>query len=297
MGVTTNEATVHTDGGVMGELSRQEARLKIKVAFEEADIVSGELWALGSIGIEEQHQTEGVVLLAGFNSAIEADKAAARLGRFAVLEEFGSRDYMDGWRDHATVERCGNRIVIRPPWVDHDPEPGDLVLHIDPHRSFGSGSHPSTRLALTELEVILEGNERVLDVGCGSGVLAVGAARLGAVEVIAIDIDIDAPKVTADNASRNGVRAYVQASNSPLADIEGTFDIVVANMLAPTLRELGAELVARVGPAKRLILAGLLESQVADVVSCCAPLKMLATRRCEPEQGDWVAVTLGEVVA
>ncbi|MDG2114581.1 MAG: 50S ribosomal protein L11 methyltransferase [Actinomycetota bacterium] len=277
----------------MGEISRQEARLRLAVAPDEVDVLSGELWALGTIGIQEEQSAEGVVLYAGFTSAQDADRAAGLLGRFAVLEEFGSRDYLDGWREHAEVQRAGNRIVVRPPWVGHDVEPVELVLHIEPGRSFGSGSHPSTRLALAELERVLEGNERVLDVGCGSGILAVAAARLGAVDVVGVDIDPDAPRLTHDNARRNGVADLVAASTTPLAEVGGTFDVVVANMLAPTLRELGTEMVARVRPGGRLVLAGLLVDQVDGVVDACVDLPLLTRHACEPQQGTWVAITLG----
>ena len=277
----------------VGEISRQQARLRFEVSAAEADVVSGELWALGTIGIEEQQTPSGVVLLAGFASAQDADRVAGLLGRFTVLEEFGSGDYLDRWREYATVQRAGNRIVVRPPWVPHDVQPVELVLHIEPGRSFGSGSHPSTRLALAALEQVLEGNERVLDVGCGSGVLSVAAARLGAVDVVAIDIDPDAPRLTLDNARRNGVGAYITASNRTLAEVTGRFEVVVANMLAVTLRELGPELVSRVKPGRRLILAGLLAHQAESVAAACAPLKLLKVSPCPVSEGEWVGLTLG----
>lgn len=256
-------------------------------------MLSGELWALGTIGIQEEQTTEGVVLYAGFHSGRDADRAAGLLGRFTVLEEFGSRDYLDSWREHAEVRRAGHRIVIRPPWVPHDVEPVDLVLHIEPGRSFGSGSHASTRLALADLEQILEGNERVLDVGCGSGILSVAAARLGSTHVVGVDIDPDAPRLTLDNAHRNGVGEFVTASTDPLATVEGRFDVVVANMLAPTLRELGAKMAERVRPGGRLILAGLLADQVDEVVAACTPMPLLTERACDPHEGSWVGITLG----
>ena len=119
-----------------------------------------------------------------------------------------------------------------------------MVL-IDPGRAFGSGSHPSTLLALAALEALVLPGSTVLDVGCGSGVLAVAAARLGAGRVVAIDIDPAAHEATLDNAARNGVA--VEVSATPLGEVAGRFDVVVANLLAPTLVELAAPLGERVG--------------------------------------------------
>ena len=261
-----------TTVAMVGELSRQEARLKIVVAADEADLVSGELWALGTIGIEEQPDGDQVVLLAGFESAVAADAAAAELGRFTVLEEFGSRDYLDGWREFAEVRRAGNRLVIRPPWVGHDTEPVDLVLHIE--RAAASGQEairaPASPWPISRW--CWRATNRVLDVGCGSGVLSVAAARLGATDVFGTDIDHDAPRLTLDNARRNGVAEYVDAATTPLAEIAGTFDVVVANMLAgggagtrPRPRRQGP-------PRWSAHRAGLLADQVDDVVAALAPL-------------------------
>nr|MCS5688318.1 50S ribosomal protein L11 methyltransferase [Acidimicrobiales bacterium] len=227
----------------MGKLSQQEARLRITVPEADADLVSGELWQLGTLGIEQRYEGDQIVLLAGFSSAHTADLAARTLGRFAVVEEFGSRDYLDSWRDYATIYRAGNRIVIRPPWVQYEPKASELIVWMDPGRSFGSGSHPSTRLALAELEQLLEGNESVLDVGCGSGILSVAAARLGATEVLGIDIDPASVEVTTKNAKSNGVDELVTASAIALEEVTGTYDVVIANMLAPLLSSYGPTLV------------------------------------------------------
>ena len=277
----------------MGKLSQQEARLRITVPEADADLVSGELWQLGTLGIEQRYEGDQIVLLAGFSSAQTADLAARTLGRFAVVEEFGSRDYLDSWRDYATIYRAGNRIVIRPPWVQYEPKASELIVWMDPGRSFGSGSHPSTRLALAELEQLLEGNESVLDVGCGSGILSVAAARLGATEVLGIDIDPASVEVTTKNAKSNGVDELVTASAIALEEVTGTYDVVIANMLAPLLSSYGPTLVKMVRAGRRLVFSGLLSSQIERVVDACRPLRLLTTRRCESDEGDWVSLTLG----
>jgi ribosomal protein L11 methyltransferase len=277
----------------MGELSHQDARLRLTVSRDEADQVSGELWSLGTLGIEEQTNGEEVVLLAGFDSAVSADDAAKQLRRFAIVEEFGSRDYLDTWREFATIYRTGNRLVVKAPWVSYEPAATELVLWIDPGRSFGSGSHPSTQLALAELERLLEGNESVLDVGCGSGILSVAAARLGATRVVGIDIDPASPQLTLDNAKANGVEEFIEASTTAVSEIDDTYDVVVANMLASTLREQGPNLVRRVRPTGRLIVSGILTSQIQSVSGALRPLDLLTTQECDIEEGSWVSLTFG----
>ena len=277
----------------VSELSQLEARLRIRVPKADTDLVSGELWRLEALGIEERDDGDQVVLLAGFSSAHTADLAARNLGRFAVVEEFGSGDYLDFWREYATIYRAGNRIVVRPPWVHYEPAASELIIGIDPGRSFGSGSHPSTRLVLAELEQLLEGNEAVLDVGCGRGILSVTAARLGATEVLGIDVDPASVEVTTKNAKSNGVGQLVTASLVAVEEENGTYDVVVANMLAPVLRSHGPSLVGKVRPGRRLVLSGLLSPQIDQVVDACSPMQLVATRRCEADEGDWVCVTLG----
>ena len=234
-----------------------------------------------------------MILLAGFDSAVVADAAATQLGRFAIVEEFGSGDYLDTWREFATVYRTGNRLVVKAPWVSYEPDGTELVLWIDPGRSFGSGSHPSTQLALAELERLLEGNESVLDVGCGSGILAVAAARLGATRVLAIDIDNSAPDVTAGNARANGVDEFIEVSTDPLGDVTETFNVVVANMLASTLIELAPDLIGAVRPRGRLVISGILDVQMQSVVEALRPFELLTTREREAAEQTWVVLTFG----
>ncbi|MBY0439505.1 MAG: 50S ribosomal protein L11 methyltransferase [Burkholderiales bacterium] len=168
------------------------------------------------------------------------------------------------------------RLWIVPTW-HQPPDPSAINLAIDPGRAFGSGSHPTTRLCLEWLSATLRGGESVLDYGCGSGVLAIGAARLGAARVTGIDIDPEAVDTAAANARANGIDGATFCL--PDGSIDGTFDVVVANILARPLMALAPLLAARVKPGGLLALAGLLDGQAEQIAAVYAPGCRLQTVR------------------
>ncbi len=157
--------------------------------------------------------------------------------------------------------QIGARLWIGPSW-HAPPSDGRAVVRLDPGLAFGTGSHPSTRLVLRLLERELLGGEAVLDYGCGSGILAIAAAKLGAARVDAVDIDPQALEVTAANARAN--RVAVRASR-PEALAPQLYDVVVSNILAQPLMMLAPLLAARTAPEGRIALAGVLEAQASEV--------------------------------
>lgn len=157
------------------------------------------------------------------------------------------------------------RLWIGPSW--HQPPPRGAVVRLDPGMAFGTGSHPTTRLVLRFLEQLVAGGERVLDYGCGSGILAIAAAKLGAGRIGATDIDSGALETAAANALANGVALDLCA---PQDLGPGSYDIVVANILAQPLIVLAPLLAARTAPRGRLALSGILESQAAEVAAAYA---------------------------
>jgi len=157
----------------------------------------------------------------------------------------------------------GARLWIGPTW--HEPPPERIAVRIDPGLAFGTGTHPSTRLVLGFLEREIRGGERILDYGCGSGILAIAAARLGAAHVDAVDLDPQAVETTAANARANGVRL-----NAALPDALGAaaYDIVLSNILAQPLILLAPLLAER---GERIALSGILEEQAAEVGAAYQP--------------------------
>jgi ribosomal protein L11 methyltransferase len=168
--------------------------------------------------------------------------------------------------------RVSDRLWVVPTW-HVPPEPSAINIRIDPGVAFGTGAHATTRLCLAWLDAHLRGGERVLDYGCGSGILAIAAARLGAAEVVGVDIDAQAVQSARDNSRANGIAAerarYTDPSDlvSPSPASGGCFDIVLANILANPLKLLAPALLARVAPGGALVLAGLLSRQADDLLA------------------------------
>ncbi len=249
------------------DLGRGWTRVVVEVGPGEAELVADVLWQFAPAAIEEQDTADTTVLLAGFDDPAQAAAAATAAQALSVRNVQlvpVTDDGLDGWRAWAAVERAAPFVIV-PPWL-HPPAmvPGEHLLWMDPAHTFGSGSHPTTRLVLGRLVSLITSTTTVLDVGCGSGVLAIGAALLGAARVDGIDVDPESPSATKANAQRNGVGASVHASTASLASVAeagATYDLVLANLLAPVIVELAADLASVVAPTGMLVVSGLLSDQ------------------------------------
>lgn len=242
-------------------------QLAVIVEEQRVDEVCGRLWAHGTLGVEVRDGANAplpdlVEVRAAFGHRVAAEESLADVEpEFpAWVVEVADDAGLDAWRPYARVERAG-QFLIRPTWIEAVTAQGLTELVIDPLRAFGSGSHASTRLALAALCNVVNPGDLVLDVGTGSGILAIGAAKLGARRVLGIDVDPNCVEVVHANAELNGVADHVTALTVPVWAVDGPMDVVVANILAPVLAELARDLQERVAPGGALVLSGFLAEQ------------------------------------
>ncbi|MBM3945874.1 MAG: 50S ribosomal protein L11 methyltransferase [SAR202 cluster bacterium] len=205
--------------------------------------------------------------------------------------EVSSQEWEQNWKDHFPVLRLGDRLVLAPPWMDVPSDPGLVVVRLDPGLAFGTGHHPTTRRCLLELERCARPGMRVLDVGCGSGVLSVAAAALGASMVTALDIDESAVRATRANERLNGVGRLVKARKGTLP-IEGVgeFDLVLGNLSAKALMSLAPHLRDVLAPEGVLIASGFLEGRRDEVVSALLAAGLVLCQ--ELHDQEWVTAVL-----
>ncbi|HET9733584.1 MAG TPA: 50S ribosomal protein L11 methyltransferase [Acidimicrobiales bacterium] len=250
-----------------------EADLVVEVvaAPADADLAADEMWQAGATAVGLRDDGAVTVVTASFPTPGAARQVAGELaGRGARLVEVDPA-WRHTWREFAQPVAVGEGLVVAPAWRDVAVGTGRTVLRIDPGDCFGSGSHPSTRLVLTALDRRPPAaGDAVVDLGCGSGILAVAAARLGAGRVTAVDIDPAAVAVTAANAAANGVAGRVAASTTPAGDLTGQYAVALVNVTAAVHAVLGPDAVRLVPPGGRIVVAGLLPGQWRHVAGAYA---------------------------
>lgn len=200
----------------------------------------------------------------------------------AVADE----DWASSWQQHFPPLRIGSKLLIQPSWSDEPYTPADIVLTLDPGRAFGTGTHATTALCLEVIARLAEGPHpprRVLDVGAGSGILALAAAALGADTVLACEIDPDACQVAVDNIAANALAERITTTTTPLEQLPGRYDLVLANILAGENIRLAPYLVDHLLPGGHLALSGILVEQEPQVTAAFSahPLELVTIDRRE----------------
>jgi ribosomal protein L11 methyltransferase len=198
-------------------------------------------------------------------------------------------DWADAWQAHGNLLHVGQNVLVKAPWIAHDPAPGEIVLELETGIAFGTGGHPSTHLVMSATEDTVTPGMRVLDVGTGTGILAIASARLGAAAVDAVDIEPDAVRVTRANAEHNGVGEVVRValgSVGPGQPFQGDYDLVLANILGPILITMSADLTRAVLPGGFLILGGIIDFREVSVRDTFESQGMRLCRR--EELDGWV---------
>jgi ribosomal protein L11 methyltransferase len=201
-------------------------------------------------------------------------------------------DWADAWKAYFPVLRVGRRLVIRPTWRRHHRAPDDVVLALDPGMAFGTGLHPTTRLCLAATEMLADrgalAGVRVLDVGCGSGILAIAALGLGAASALGVDTDPIAIEATLANARRNHCVRRLRAREGSLPSGEAAFDVVLANLIAGVLVPLAPALHDELRPGGALIASGIFIDREGEVRAAFGAAGLTVVERLA--EGDWVAL-------
>jgi ribosomal protein L11 methyltransferase len=265
----------------------------LSVPAGDAELGADRMMGAGAFAVEERAVPGGRVELRG-QLADALPVAVERLGGLpdgwdVRMDEVDATP-ADTWREHAEPVVISDELILRPAWLP--PTGGGAIeLAIEPGAAFGLGDHPTTRLcaaAVWRLVPELSAPVGVLDVGCGTGVLAIAAVVRGATLATGIDIADAAVPVTLDNAARNGVADRIEASTTPLGDVAGAFGLVLANILAPALIALADGLRRVTASDGRLVISGILAGRHEHVLDALAPMVVART----DELDGWAAVEL-----
>ena len=230
----------------------------------------------------EEHPAE---ILAMFQEKLEASGIAYTLSTSGVEQE----DWQNGWKKYYHSMEIGRRLAVVPSWETYENTDGRAVLKLDPGMAFGTGTHETTSLCLETLDSMVKGGERVLDIGTGSGILAIAALKLGAAEAEGVDIDPMCVRTAGENAERNGVAEHFTVLVGDLSDkASGKYNIITANIVAAAILSLAPHVPVLMAPGARFIASGIIDTRKDEVL---AGLRAAGLEPVEiKEKRGWVCV-------
>lgn len=289
------------DDNASPQLNSQEQSiycLELTAPFVLAEEVQGFMLGAQKSGWEEEELVDGLLLRLYLATEQEADQLAREaVNRWpevgARVKATADRDWAKAWREYFTAVLLSQTFVVLPPWmVDDHPYRDRLAIVIEPATAFGTGHHPTTAMCLEAIaELQRQGavakDARFLDLGTGSGILGLGMAMLG-MSGLGVDIDPLAIRNAVENKALNGIDQGLELREGGLEAVDGSFDLIAANILAEPLMELAPDIVGRLAPAGCLILSGLLSIQANEVAKAYQALGM--PEPLHMEDGEWAAL-------
>ena len=307
------EISVHTTtegadlvSGVLMELGALGTEIKDRNDVPDPD-KPGVYWELYDKKLLE-NMPEDVVVKGWFEQDSDVDETVAalkeQLQMYAAMDlgvDLGSlkidqdnvkdEDWAEEWKKYYKPFRIGSHLVVKPTWEDYAVQPDDLVIELDPGMAFGTGTHETTNMCMQLLERYLADGMRVMDVGTGSGILAIAAAKLNAKDILAIDIDPDAVKVAKENVALNGVEEQIRVVVGDLCKSEAMpCDLAVANIVADAICMLAGPMTRHLEKDGLLICSGIIREKEQQVMD--AALEAGYTLHDRIEKGEWVALCL-----
>lgn len=275
--VTTPEA-VEAVSGILYMTNVSGVSIEDPTLIEESNRATW-LWDVLDKDVEDRYREEKGILKAYYpndsdvenivleiHEGMERAKEYVNVGNYSISHRIvEEEDWENSWKKYYKPVKVGKNILIKPVW-EETPQNGEIVIELDPGMAFGSGTHETTRMCLKLLEEYIKSDSSVLDIGTGSGILSIGAAKLGASDIKAVDIDSVAVKVAKENAKLNKVEDKIDISCGNLTEkISGKYDIVIANIIADAIITLSADASKFLKSDGIYITSGIIEHRIDDV--------------------------------
>lgn len=284
-------------------------QIKIRTTHEASEAIANQLFEMDALGVEIRDVTDSIALLIAYfplddrlNSRVNQLRVfLSKLPAWGIkphpvkidLKNIKSETWTDAWRSNYTPQKIGERIHIVPTWHDEPVNESDIVIRLDPGMAFGTGYHPTTRLSLGMLERTVKHNQLVIDVGTGSGILAIAAIKLGAKHVDAIELDPTAIPVAETNFNNNNVSGQITLHEGDgLKTVEDKYDLIVANILTKAILPMITYCPERLHLGGHIILSGILESELPVVQETLGEngIECVSVTREAEDEIMWVAV-------